>query len=47
VGKRRYPNPVILKIDAAGASKNGIDFFDRGEVVLSDKIPPEFIEPLG
>ncbi len=46
VGKRHYPEPVILKIDAPGASKSGIDFFDRGEVVLSEKIPPEFIEPL-
>ena len=46
VGKRRHPEPVILKIDAPGASKSGIDFFDRGEVVLSDRIPPEFIEPL-
>jgi len=46
VGKKRYPEPVILKIDAGKASKSGIDFFDRGEVVLSGKIPPEFIEPL-
>jgi putative RNA 2'-phosphotransferase len=46
VGLRHHPEPVILKIDAAGACKNGASFFDRGEVILSEKIPPEFIEPL-
>jgi len=46
IGKRHHPQPVILKIDAARACKNGIKFFDRGEVILSEKIPPEFIKPL-
>jgi putative RNA 2'-phosphotransferase len=46
VGERRHPKPVILEIDAEGACKNGIEFFDRDEVILSAKIPPEFIKPL-
>jgi putative RNA 2'-phosphotransferase len=46
VGLRHHPEPVILKIDAARACKSGIGFFDRGEVILSEKIPPEFVEPL-
>ena len=46
VGRRHHPQPVVLEIDAERACKNGIVFFDRGEVVLSEKIPPEFIKPL-
>ncbi|MEJ2305957.1 MAG: RNA 2'-phosphotransferase [candidate division WOR-3 bacterium] len=46
VGKRRHPNPVILEIDAEEACKNGVKFFDRDVVVLSNKIPPEFIKTL-
>jgi putative RNA 2'-phosphotransferase len=46
VGERRHPNPVILEIDAEEACKSGIQFFDRDEVILSEKIPPEFIKPL-
>lgn len=46
VGRRHHPQPIILEIDAEEACKNGVKFFDRGEVVLSEKIPPEFIKPL-
>jgi len=46
VGKRRHTHPVILEIDAEGACKNGIAFFDRDVVILSNKIPPEFIKVL-
>ncbi len=46
VGKRHHPEPVILEIDAEKACKKGVDFFDRGEVFLSKKIPPEFVKPL-
>ncbi len=46
VGRRHHPEPVILEVDAVRACENGIKFFDRGEVVLSEKIPPEFIKPL-
>lgn len=46
VGKRHHPEPVILEIDSEKASKSGIDFFDRGKVVLSERISPEFIKPL-
>ena len=46
VGKRHHPEPVILEIDAVKACEKGIKFFDRGAVVLSKEIPPEFIKPL-
>lgn len=46
VGRRHHPEPVILEVDAVRACENGIKFFDRGEVVLSERIPPEFIRPL-
>ncbi len=46
VGRRHHPEPVILEVDAVRACENGIKFFDRGEVVLSEKIPPEFIKTL-
>jgi putative RNA 2'-phosphotransferase len=46
VGRRHHPEPVILKIDAERACKSGIKFFDRGDVMLSEKILPEFIKPL-
>jgi len=46
VGKRHHPEPVILEVNAVRACEDGIKFFDRGEVVLSEKIPPEFIKPL-
>jgi putative RNA 2'-phosphotransferase len=46
VGKRHHPQPIVLEIDAEKACKSGIKFFDRGVVVLSEKIPPEFIKPL-
>lgn len=46
VGRRHHPEPVILEIDAVKACESGIEFFDRGEVVLCEKIPPKFIKPL-
>jgi putative RNA 2'-phosphotransferase len=46
VGRRHHPEPVILEIDAVKACKEGVKFFDRGVVVLSKEIPPEFIKPL-
>lgn len=46
VGERHHPQPFILKIDAEKANRKGVSFFDRGEVILSEEIPPEFIELL-
>jgi len=44
VGHRRSPNPVILRIDTAGAAKAGVRFYQAGPSVwLSDDIPPECI----
>lgn len=43
VGSRRDKNPVILKIRAKEAHKNGIIFFNCGNVYLAESIPREFI----
>jgi putative RNA 2'-phosphotransferase len=44
VGRRRCPDPVILRIDTACARKGGAQFYRGGPAVwLSDGIPPECI----
>ena len=44
VGQRRCTDPVILRIDTAGAAKAGIRFYEAAPTVwLSDEIPPECI----
>ena len=45
VAKRRKGNIVILKIHAKMAFEHGIEFYvGNNEVILSERIPPEFIE---
>jgi putative RNA 2'-phosphotransferase len=47
VGKRRDRQPVILKIDAERASKDGIIFYEGNDkVVLADFVPERYIEIL-
>jgi putative RNA 2'-phosphotransferase len=46
VGNRRTKNPVILKIIAKKAKKEGIVFFKSGDMFLADYIPPKFISTL-
>jgi putative RNA 2'-phosphotransferase len=42
VGRRRCPDPVVLRIDTAVAAKTGVRFYHAGPAVwLSDDIPPE------
>lgn len=42
VGRRRCPDPVVLRIDTACAAKAGVRFYHAGPTVwLSDDIPPE------
>jgi putative RNA 2'-phosphotransferase len=42
VGRRRCPDPVVLRIDTAGAAKTGVRFYHAGPAVwLADDIPPE------
>ncbi len=44
VGRRRAPEPVILRVDTVCASKSGAAFYRAGPAVwLSDPIPPECI----
>lgn len=44
VGKRRDPRPVVLAVDAASASRDGINFYIGNEKVwLSDPIPARYL----
>ncbi|MBR5405177.1 MAG: RNA 2'-phosphotransferase [Oscillospiraceae bacterium] len=45
VGKRRDSKPVILVIDAAKASAEGVPFYKGNDkVILADSIPPQYIK---
>ncbi len=43
VGKRKDLNPVVLKIDAERARKEGLVFWREGNVFLTKKLPPIYI----
>lgn len=43
VGKRHHPEPIILVIDSLQAWKDGIEFYKRGDLYLSEQIPPEYL----
>jgi len=47
VGKRHHPDPVILEIDSLRAWEDGIDFYKRGDLFLSEDISPEYIHVRG
>lgn len=44
VGRRHHPNPVVLRIDAPKAWKDGIIFYRRGDVILARHIPARYLE---
>lgn len=44
VGLRRDEQPVVLRVFAFEAYKNGVKFFQAGPVILSESIPPRFLE---
>jgi len=46
VGKRKSKNPLLFKVSACKAHQKGIQFFDRGLIVLVKYVPPEFLTPL-
>ena len=47
VGKRRDSNPIILRINAKEAYKNGVIFYKGNDIVwLCDNIPPKYIAAL-
>ena len=46
VGKRHCNDPVILKIEARSAWKNGIKFYERPDVFLVKSLPPKYIETI-
>ena len=47
VGRRRTLKPVILRVNAKEARKNGIRFFKATErVFICCEVPPEYIRPL-
>lgn len=45
VGKRRDPNPVVLKVDTVTAQKKGVEFYVGNEKVwLCKEVPWEFLQ---
>ena len=46
VGRRHSEKPVILRIRAAEAFRNGIEFYRAGDLYLTRYLPPEFIEEM-
>ncbi len=44
IGLRRDEKPVVLRVLALEAYKNGVRFFRSGPLFLSERIPPKFIE---
>jgi len=44
VGRRHHPKPVILEIDSLRAWEDGIDFYKRGDLYLSEHILTEYID---
>jgi|SRR5580692_6541479 putative RNA 2'-phosphotransferase len=45
VGRRKHPNPVILRVISDRAAHAGIPFYPgNDETWLADSIPPEFLE---
>ncbi len=47
VGRRKSKHPLLFKVSAWKAHQKGIQFFDRGLIVLVKYVPPEFLTPLG
>jgi putative RNA 2'-phosphotransferase len=46
VGKRKSKRPLIFKILAERAQREGTYFYDRGSVVVVKYLAPEFLEPM-
>ena len=46
VGKRKSKKPLVFKILAGKAHKEGIQFYDHGSVVIVKYLPPEFLESM-
>ena len=46
VGKRKSKNPLVFKILARRAQMEGIQFYDRGSVVIVKYLPPNFLEAM-
>jgi putative RNA 2'-phosphotransferase len=45
VGMRHHPRPVILRVRAHEAWRNGVAFYNpEARLFLADAVPPEFIE---
>lgn len=44
VGVRHHREPVILVIDSKRAHDHGVRFFERGDIFLSEDIPPAYID---
>lgn len=46
VGRRHSENPVILRIKASEAFRDGIEFYRAGDLYLTAFLPPTYIEKM-
>lgn len=47
IGRRHDAAPVLLEVDATAAAGDGVRFYRSGdEIVLAERVPPEFIAGL-
>ncbi len=44
IASRKSSDPVLLRIYAKEAHRSGIEFYDRTPVILTEAVPPEFLE---
>jgi putative RNA 2'-phosphotransferase len=44
VGKRKSQNPILFIVNAREACRRGIKFYDLGVVMLTEKIPIEYLQ---
>ena len=44
IALRKSNDPVLIKVYAKEAHRSGIEFYDRTPVILTEMVPPEFLE---
>jgi putative RNA 2'-phosphotransferase len=43
VGRRREPNPAVIRVQARRAYEDGLAFYRPGDVYLVPEVPPEYL----
>jgi len=47
IALRKSNDPVVIKVHAKEAHRSGVEFYDRTPVILTEAVPPEFLEVMG